>query len=558
MHNPEPARSDSLYFTYEDFPFRRPPELDAERRLYDVAIVGGGPVGLVTALELARHGVRAVVLEPKRNVSEGSRALAFSRRSQEILHGLGVSDPVHAKALAWTRGRTFYRGEVIFRLEMPHSPDQRFGPMINLQQCYLEQFLVDRIRTGDLADLRWRSKVIDAVQDSDKVTLTIDTPDGEYALDARYVVAADGARSVMRSAFGLRMNGQSHEGTYLIADIKIDSTLPTERHAWFDPPSNPGATMLMHKQPDGLWRVDYQLREDQDPEVELRADRIKQRIQSHLDWIGEPAPWELEMSSLYKAHCICLDDYRHGRLFFAGDAAHLVPIFGVRGLNSGIADANNIGWKLAAVLSGNAPDTLLDSYSRERRPATMDIFEQATKSTAFMTPPSRGYRLMRDAALSLALRQGWAGDLANPRQSQPYDYEDSPLNAAVHDDARFDRGPRVGAPLLDMRLADGRYLIDLLGPGPTLLCFDVKSDHHPAGVTRIDIRRSTASSPRTVPDPVPDPGGHLAERHGAGVGSCYLLRPDGHVAGRWLVFDPSVVDAALQRLFGLGGGENGS
>ena len=554
MHNPEPARSNSLYFTYEDFPFRRPIEMEGARTLYDVAIVGGGPVGLVTALELARHGVRAVVLEPKRNVSEGSRALAFSRRSQEILHGLGVSEPVHAKALAWTRGRTFYRGDVIFRLEMPHSVEERFGPMINLQQCYLEKFLVDRVRADDSADLRWRSKVIDAVQDNDKVTLTVDTPEGEYSLDARYVVAADGARSVMRSAFGLGMSGQSHEGTYLIADIKIDSALPTERHAWFDPPSNPGATMLMHKQPDGLWRVDYQPREDQDPEVELRPERVKQRIQSHLDWIGEPAPWELEMSSLYKAHCICLDDYRHGRVFFAGDAAHLVPIFGVRGLNSGIADANNIGWKLAAALSGKAPDALLDSYSSERRPATLEIFEQAGKSTAFMTPPSRGYRLMRDAALSLALKHAWAGDLANPRQSQPYDYEDSALNAETHDDAMFEGGPRVGAPFLDTRLADGRHLTDILGVGATLLCFEVASGLRPEGMTRIDVRQSGASAIGLIIDTE----GALFKRYDARAGTCYLLRPDGHVAGRWRRFNLDLIDRAMTRLFGGDGGRTGS
>jgi 3-(3-hydroxy-phenyl)propionate hydroxylase len=540
MHQPAPPRSDSLYFTYEDFPFVRPPELDGAQPVHDVAIVGGGPVGLVTALELARHGIRAVVLEPKRSVSEGSRALAFSRRSQEILHGLGVSGPVTGKALAWTHGRSFYRDTVIFRLEMPRSEEERFGPMINLQQCYLEQFLVDRVRADGLAEIRWRSKVTGAVQDVEKVTLTVDTPEGAYTLAARTVVAADGARSVMRSAFGLRMDGESHEGTYLIADIKIDSTLPTERHAWFDPPSNPGATMLMHKQPDGLWRVDYQLREDQDPEVELREERVRDRIQSHLDWIGEPAPWELEMSSLYKAHCICLDDYRHGRVFFAGDAAHLVPIFGVRGLNSGIADANNLGWKLAAYLKGEAGEALLDSYSAERRPATLEIFRQASKSTAFMTPPSRGHRLMRDAALSLALRHAWAGHLANPRQSQPYDYADSPLNAEADDDAAFTTGPRAGAPLLDARLADGGHLIDHIAAGPTLLCFEVSEGGAPPGCVRIDLRRAA------------DPDGRLFRHYGAEPGCCYLLRPDGHVAGRWRVYDPGAIKAALDRLFARG------
>jgi 3-(3-hydroxy-phenyl)propionate hydroxylase len=545
MHDPQPPRDDSLYFSYEDFPFTRPPELNDERALHDVVIVGGGPVGLVAALELARHGVRAVVVEPKRSVSEGSRALSFSRRSQEILDGLRVSSPVHDKALAWTHGRTFYRNEVIFRLAMPHSKDERFGPMINLQQCYLEKFLVDRIRADDLADIRWRSNVTGATQAKDKVTLTVDTPEGAYELNARYVVAADGARSVMRSAFGLRMNGESHEGVYLIADIKIDSALPTERHAWFDPPSNPGATMLMHKQPDGLWRVDYQLRDDQDQDAELEPDRVKQRIQSHLDLIGETAPWELEMSSLYKAHCICLDDYRHGRVFFAGDAAHLVPIFGVRGLNSGIADANNLAWKLAAVVSGKAGAPLLDSYSAERRPATLEIFQQATKSTAFMTPPSRGYRLMRDAALSLALSNAWAGELANPRQSQPHDYAKSPLNAEADDDALFTAGPPVGAPLLDTRLADDSHLLDHLGPGPTLLCFGAEMESRPPGLRHLGISKSGTASRECLADPE----GHVFERYGADDGCCYLIRSDGHVSGRWRAVDHASIAAALARMF---------
>jgi 3-(3-hydroxy-phenyl)propionate hydroxylase len=556
MHIPEPPRQDSLYFNYPVFPFIRPVEMGGKRPLHDVVIVGGGPVGLVTAIELAaRHGVRAVVLESKSSVSDGSRALAFSRRSQEIMHGLGIAAAVQAKALSWTEGRSFYRDKIIFRLSMPQSAEERFGPMINLQQCYLEKFLVERITAADLAELRWCSQVTGATQTAEKVTISVDTPEGPYKIDARLVIAADGARSALRETFGLRMSGASHEGVYLIADIKIDSALPTERHAWFDPPSNPGATMLMHKQPDGLWRVDYQLRDDQDPEVELQPEMIKARIQSHLDLIGETAPWELEMSSLYKAHCICLDDYRHGRVLFAGDAAHLVPIFGVRGLNSGIADANNLAWKVASVLSGRSADRLLDSYSAERRPATLDIFSQATKSTAFMTPPSPGYRLLRDAALSLALSQSWAGKLANPRQSQPYDYADSPLNAEADDDDDFTVGPRTGAPLADARLVGGSHLLDHIGPRPTVLSFglDKRSPDlriKGRGVKNHSIKWLNVSRSATPSrDTLADPEGHLFERYGATEGCCYLIRPDGHVAGRWRTYDTGIIDTALQRMF---------
>ena len=542
MHNPPPPRQDSLYFTYPDFAFVEPPELRGETCLHDVVIVGAGPVGLACALELARSGIRPVILEAKRTLSDGSRALSISRRSQEILDGLGVSEPFQAHAIAWTRGRSFYRDRVIFTLDMPHSDDERFGPMSNLQQCRLEQILVERVRADQCAEIRWQTRACRVLRNDENVTLEVACPGGSYRLQARYVIAADGARSTMREALDLRMEGTSYEGLYLIADIRIDSSLPAERHAWFDPPSNPGSTVLMHKQPDNLWRIDYQLLPDQDPNSELDPERIRARISQHLESIGENAAWELDWFSLYRAHCLCLDQYRHGRILFAGDAAHLVPIFGVRGLNSGIADANNLGWKLAAVLSGIPDDLLLDSYSQERRAATLDIFRHASKSTAFMTPPSSGHRLMRDAALSLALSQPWAGALANPRQSSPYDYINSPLNAASDDDTEFAAGPRTGAPLFNMRLSRGGFLLDHLKPETTLLHFGDAPVDLPISVLAIAQKPGAAAIPTVL-----DPDQRIAERYGATPGACYLVRPDGHVAGRWRRFERQAVLATASR-----------
>ena len=545
MHVPPPLRRDSTYFDYPEFSFERPPEMHGASVLHDVAIVGGGPVGLACALELARFGIRPVVIESKRTLADGSRALSISRRSQQILEGLGVGAPFRAKALAWRYGRSFYRDRIIYRLEMPHDPNERHGPMSNLQQCYLEHFLVDRILDQDLASLRWQTHLADLSQQGDRVTLRVDTPCGDYTLQARHVIAADGARSSVRERLGLKMRGTSHEGLYLIADIRIDAALPLERHAWFDPPSNPGSTVLMHKQPDGLWRIDYQLLPDQDPEVELDPDRIRARITAHLEMIGERGSWELDWFSLYRAHCLCLDAYRHGRVFFAGDAAHLVPIFGVRGLNSGLADANNLGWKLASVLRGEADSALLDSYTAERRPATLEIFRQASKSTAFMTPPSRGHRLMRDAALSLACTEAWAGELADPRQSQPYDYRPGPLSAPDDDDSRFGGGPPVGAPARDVRIGRGDYLLDHIGPESALLVFSGAasgSDTLPAGTVQIRTRAGVAK--------FSDPEGTAHARYDALEDTCYLLRPDAHVAGRWRSVDRQRIALAEERLAG--------
>ena len=352
MHDPH-TRTDSLYFEYPIFPFVRPPEMGGRGLthpvVHPVVIAGGGPSGLIAALELVRFGVKCVVIEADETVSEGSRAACVSRRSMEILQANGVDEAFLAQALPWTHGTSYYREHEVFRLAMPHSDDERFYPMANLQQNMFEALLVEQAQALGI-EIRWRSKVVGVRQKDGVVELDIDTPEDVYTLRSRYVVASDGARSELRKQMGLKLNGESHEGRYLIADIRMASTYPTERRAWFDVASNPGKSVLVHKMARDIWRVDYALDPDEDEEAEMQEARVKERIGRHLDYIGETTPWTLDWVRLYKAHCLCLDDYRQGNVFFIGDAAHLVPIFGVRGMNSSMADANNLGWKLAAVL----------------------------------------------------------------------------------------------------------------------------------------------------------------------------------------------------------------
>jgi 3-(3-hydroxy-phenyl)propionate hydroxylase len=544
---------DSLYFDYPHFEAPDPAAV-ASGEPAPVLIIGAGPVGMAAALTLARHGVRSVLIDNKATFNDGSRAICISRSSMYALERMGAVAPFLAKALGWTTGRGYFRGREIGRFEMPHSPHDKYLPMYNLQQQYIEQFLHDAVVRSGMIDTRWRTEMTGLIQDGDEVRVAVSTPKGGYEIRARYCLAADGARSPVRRLLGLRLKGRNLEGRYVIADVRMRHDFPTERRALFEPASNPGGTVLVHRQPDDIWRIDYQLAPDED-EAEAMAERnIRARVGAILDEIGHRGGYELEWWSVYSANTLCLDDYRSGRVFFVGDSAHIVPIFGVRGLNNGLLDAENVGWKLARVLSGCAPEALLDSYDPERRGATLDVFANASQSAAFMTPPTPGHALMRRAALSLALTEDFVRPLANPRNMTPYAYLSSPLTRP--DDAsesRFAGGPAPGAVCLDARLADG-FLLDRAGRGYSALLFSEDATlaaeiERRGRKTDSDFALVRIGAGRDAD--VPDPEGEVARRFDAGDGTCYLVRPDQHVACRWKQVSAAV---PAERLTPAGGG----
>jgi 3-(3-hydroxy-phenyl)propionate hydroxylase len=541
---------DSLYFTYPTF---APQRVETGTRT-PVAIVGAGPIGMTAALTLACYGIRSVLLDNKTTFNDGSRAICIARPSMQILQQIGAVEPFLAKALGWTRGRSFYRGTEFFAFDMPHSADEKYLPMYNLQQQYIEQYLWQAVTASPLIDLRWASTVTGIANHADLATLRVTTPLQQYALEADYVLAADGARSTIRQQMGLRLAGANYEGRYVIADIRMAHDYPTERRALFEPASRPDGTVLIHKQPDDIWRVDYQLSDSEDSDVEIGEDMIRTRVAAVLADIHYTGPWELEWWSIYTANTLALDEYMHGRTIFIGDAAHIVPIFGVRGLNNGIADAHNIGWKLAYVLRGWAQPPLLASYSPERRGATLDVFANATKSTRFMTPPTRGWALMRSAVLSLALSQPWAKPFANPRQMQPYTYADSPVTLFPERESEFTAGPVRGAAAVNAKLTGGGYLLDTVGTGFVALVFGFASDlRGPVnGDVRYEIQELSDSlqrrDPRVTTVLIDDHA--TLKLYGAESGSVYLLRPDLHVAGRWRQAEPAEIIATLDACLG--------
>lgn len=525
-----------------------------------VAIAGIGPVGMIVAIELARRGFRPVMLDSKEELAWSSRAICISRRSLEIFRRIGLAPGFFDKALGWTSGKTFLGDRLVFELRMPQDDSDEFPPFVNIQQYHTERFLLDTIEAMDGAiDLRWGHAVTGIHQDEAGARLAVRSNEGNYSLDCDWVVAADGARSPLREALGLKLDGTSYEGRYMIADIAVPGVeRPVERHVWFDPVSNPGSTVILHVQPDNIWRIDIQLDGREDDTEVLAEKNLLPRIQSHLDMMGVDAPWRVIWNSVYRAHALSLDAYRHGRTLFAGDAAHLVPIFGVRGLNSGIDDAHNLGWKLAAVLRGEADERLLDGYSDERRQATLENLANAARSTWFMSPPTPGFRTMRDAVLSLAATREWARPLINPRQSAAHRYGVSPSISQDNDDDGTEGVP-PGAVLPSLPLpGDGRRrLHDLLGPDFTLLVF---ADGLPPGRLASILAAASArriatvvigGDPTTGASHLPDPDGHLMARLAGGRHPLYLVRPDEHVAAR-LSADPAALEMAMAHALGQG------
>ena len=549
-------------FTYPKFDFVRPPELaDGKPGHYPVVVVGAGPVGLSAAIDLAQLGQDVLLLDNDDTVSIGSRGVCYAKRALEVLDRMGCGDKFVDKGVSWDVGRTFLREGEVFNFNLRPEADHHRPGMINLQQYYLEEYLIERARQLPQLQMRFKNNVISVVPGADKVTVRVETPDGPYSLTTDWLVVADGARSPIRTMMGLDIEGKIFMDRFLIADVVMKADFPAERWFWFDPPFHPNQSVLLHKQADNVWRIDFQLGWQADPVEERKPENVIPRIKAML---GDERDFELEWVSIYTFQCRRMNSFNHGRVLFVGDAAHQVSPFGARGANSGIQDTDNLVWKLKLVMDGKAPPTLLDSYTEERGFAADENIMNSTRSTDFITPKSNTSRTFRNAVLELAAQHPFARALVNSgRLSVPSWLASSSLNTPDTDAFQGQMIP--GAPMADapVRTAGGDgWLLHQVGNRFQALHYVDDAAALDTDTTRalgqlashgIDVEPIVVARRGQAPAGIRtliDGKGCMAQRYDLQPGTTYLLRPDQHVAARWRTLTAASVKAALARATG--------
>jgi 3-(3-hydroxy-phenyl)propionate hydroxylase len=541
-------------YTNPVYPYAKPADLDGTTRHWPVIVAGAGPVGLTAAIDLALRGIDVLVLDEDNTVSVGSRAICWSKRTLEILDRLGCGEKLVQKGVRWNVGRVFFQDEQLYEFDLLPEAGHRRPAFINLQQYWVEQMLVERVAELPQAELRWQNKVIGVDPQHDRVAVQVATPDGEYRVHTDWLIVADGARSPIRGMLGLESEGQIFRDRFLIADVHMTSDFPAERWFWFDPPFHRNQSALLHRQADNVWRVDFQLGWDADPEVEKKPEKIMPRLRAML---GEKAQFEIEWASVYTFQCRRMRTFRHGRALFVGDAAHLVSPFGARGANSGIQDVDNLVWKLELLLEDLAPEALLDTFDSERICAADENIQATTRSTDFITPKGNASRTFRNAVLALAKYHPFARQLVNSgRLSVPAVLTGSPLNTSDVAGDMFACAMIPGACAVDAPVTGprGDWLLAHLEGGFALLAFDAALTAAAVAVLTSDSISSAVIQVGGVPVRgallIEDKDGLLAQRYDARPGTCYLLRPDQHICARWRSFELTHVQAAVARASG--------
>jgi 3-(3-hydroxy-phenyl)propionate hydroxylase len=549
-----------------EYPFVAPPELagntltGSQPKRYPIVIVGAGLSGLTLACSLARLGVSAVVLDEDNTVGvkgAASRGICYTQKSLEIFHRLGIYERIAQRGVQWSVGRTFAGNHEVYAFDLKQQGNFNLSmqpPFINIQQFYIEGFLVERMMALGGMDMRWKSRVTGFVQNDDFATLTVQTPKGSYRLDAQYVVDASGSHTPFHRWTGASMHTHKGADRWCIADVRFNTRPPTERHTWIEAPFNDNRAVWQHLMADNVWRIDYQMAADADPEYISREDVVRERLARQF---GPNVEVDIVWVGPYTYRSTCLDALRHGRVFFIGDTAKVVSPFGARGGNSGIADADNLAWKLAAVVRGHATPALLYSYHAERHEAATTNVQVTNRTARFLRPADGVERLFRTATIDLAKKHAFARALVNTgRMAVANPYSASPLTDATL--ARSTSVQNVALQWLDSSAASLNDLLNWAGSHPLLLVFgDAAGRISPSHIAQlrklalaIGVRMLQVAQQRaqvSVREAVLDTQGLLRQACAIPTtrAACQwaLLRPDSYLVAHGSALGQPLVDA---------------
>ncbi len=546
-------------YVLPEYEFRVPPEIaSGAGERYPVVIIGAGLAGLALACDLAERGVAAVVLDDDNTIGvrgAASRGIVYAQKTLEIMDRIGIYERIRDKGVVWSVGKTLAGHEVVYEFDAGAASDSRQPPFINLQQFYLEWFMVDRIMEFGRTDLRWKNKVTGYQSLADGARIEVETPAGAYAIEADWVCDCSGVNSVVRDALKLDTRAARGIDRWCISDVRFKRKLPIERWTWVEAPFNDNRAVWQHLMADDVWRMDFQMGPETDIEHLSRPEVAAERLRRQL---GEGVEFELVWVGPYSYRAALIDTFRVGHTFFLGDSAHAMSPFGARGGNSGIQDAENLAWKLALHLRGHAPESLLDSYSAERRPAAQFNIMTTRRTARFLQPESPAEKTLRDATISLAREYPFARNLCNTgRLSNSFIYGKAPSSMdQKHKVHGVDLGEAVqNVPII---LPDGRQgaLIDLFRGGAAFVGVWSGAD---AGIAAEAVRLANAGAPllRMVEIGLPslglsavgDPDGKLGAALGFDTGRpmfC-LLRPDMHLAARIAMPTTAAIRRALAR-----------
>jgi 3-(3-hydroxy-phenyl)propionate hydroxylase len=546
-------------YVLPEYPFIAPPEIaSGEISHHPIVIVGGGLTGLTMACALAVYGIRAVLLDEDNTVGAkgaSSRGICYTQKSLEIFQRLGIYERIAAKGIQWSVGRTFAGKDEVYSFDLRQQSGYNLSsqpPFINIQQFYIEAYLVDRIRQLGHVELRWCNRVTAFEQNNECATLAVTTPAGDYQMRADYVIDATGSHSPFRKWVGASVTAKKGDDRWCIADVRFTHRPPTERHTWIEAPFNENRAVWQHLMGDDVWRIDYQMPPDADPEYVSREDVVRDRLARQF---GADCHVEIVWVGPYAYRSECIDRMRHGRVFFMGDAAKVVSPFGARGGNTGVADADNLAWKLAAVMKGRAAPALLDSYHEERHEAARQNVLVTNRTARFLRPAPGIEKLFRDAALGLARQHVFARQLVNTGRmaiANPYTNSSAcePTGGQSVQNVGFEWADGSRGTVNDLlQWADGRLLLLVFGESSLSALARLRALGETAALRSVQVVGSDDTP--AAREYVRDPQGHLQ-------GACHvfghawaLVRPDSYVAATGESIDATLVHAIGKALGAL-------